>query len=473
VQFIGRAGTPTPYLGTDYRAHGSDHQYQSHDGQFAQQVPAGKYLVRITHGPEFDMEEREIEVEKGRETKVSATLKRTVDTKGWISTDYHAHSTPSGDNYCSTRDRIINFAAEQIEFAPTTEHNRIYDWASQIDQLGLSGQIKTIIGIELTGRGQHFNSFPLPRNQFAQDGGAPVWSSDPRITALLLRDFGAVDHSRWVQANHPLVSVVFNDRDRDGIEDGGYAGFERLIDAAEVWSTEILNAKPAFMMKRDDGKETRVENRTFGWLQMLNQGRHVWCVAVSDAHKIFGNGVGSWRTCVPSSTDDPAAINHEEIIRNSKAGRMMVTNGPFLEVKTGDGLHIGSSVIAGGEIALRVKVQTANWMDIDRVQVLVNGRQRPEYNFTRQSHPQMFQNGVVKFENEIKVKLQRDAHLIVVATGEKGTLEKGWGRSGEAQMHPVAYTNPIYVDVDGKGFQPSGDTLGYPILTVSKGVEEI
>ena len=146
VQFLGRGATPTPNLGTDYRAHGADHQYQSHNGRFTQQVPPGTYLIRISHGPEFDLEEREIMVEKGRETAVTATLKRTVDTRGWVSTDYHAHSTPSGDNYCSTRDRIINFAGEQIEFAPTTEHNRIYDWATQIDQLGLSGQLKTIIG---------------------------------------------------------------------------------------------------------------------------------------------------------------------------------------------------------------------------------------------------------------------------------------------------------------------------------------
>jgi hypothetical protein len=35
-------------------------------------------------------------------------------------------------------------------------------------------------------------------------------------------------------------------------------------------------------------------------------------------------------------------------------------------------------------------------------------------------------------------------------------------------MHPVAYTNPIYVDVDHNGFRPSGDTLGHPILVVRK-----
>jgi hypothetical protein len=36
VQFLGVDGTPTPNFGTDYRAHGGDHQYQTHDGRVRQ-----------------------------------------------------------------------------------------------------------------------------------------------------------------------------------------------------------------------------------------------------------------------------------------------------------------------------------------------------------------------------------------------------------------------------------------------------
>ena len=139
VQFIGTDGTPTPNLGPGIRVHGSDHQYQTHDGRFLQQVPPGHYLLRFTHGPEYELAERRIEVKPGETTAVSAALHRTVDTRGWVSTDFHSHSTESGDNYCATDDRIINLAAEQLEFAPTTEHNRIFDWAPHIARLGLEG----------------------------------------------------------------------------------------------------------------------------------------------------------------------------------------------------------------------------------------------------------------------------------------------------------------------------------------------
>jgi len=32
-------------------------------------------------------------------------------------------------------------------------------------------------------------------------------------------------------------------------------------------------------------------------------------------------------------------------------------------------------------------------------------------------------------------------------------------------MHPCAYNNPIFIDVDGGGFTANGDTLGYPLPT--------
>ena len=481
VQFIGVDGTETPNFGTDYRVHGGNHQYQTHDGRVTQQVPPGNYLLRVTLGPEYDLVERRIEVSPGETEDVEVAMERTVDTQGWISTDYHAHSTPSGDNYCNTRDRIINFAAEHIEFAPTTEHQRLYDWSSQIEQLGLSDRIKTVPGIELTGSGQHFNAFPIKPDPLEQNGGAPLWHFDPRINAITLRNWGTptlaggsrIDPApnardrislfgggpdRWVQANHPDVGGVFFDRNRDGVEDGGFVGFETLIDAAEVWSAEILNLDPRYNTREG-------ANRTFGWLQMLNQGRRVWCVAVSDAHRIFGNGVGGWRTYVPSATDSPGEIDHEEIIRNSKAGRMMITNGPFLEVTTSDGLPIGSTIIGEGFVDLQIRVQTPNWMEIDRVQVLVNGRQPEQFDFRRAKNPGMFNEGIVGFEETVRVTLQQDAHLIVVAIGEGSDIQLGWGLNPYGEMHPVAYTNPIFVDVDRDGFEANGDTLGHQLMT--------
>ncbi len=69
---------------------------------------------------------------------------------------------------------------------------------------------------------------------------------------------------------------------------------------------------------------------------------------------------------------------------------------------------------------------------------------------------------MVKFDRKIEIKLDGDAHLIVVAVGENSKLGHVMGplRGG---MKPIAVTNPIYVDVDGSGFQPNRDTLDAPL----------
>jgi hypothetical protein len=465
VQFLGLDGAKDPEFGVQIQAHGCLHQYHSERGEFTVAAPPGKYRVIVTRGIEYSHHEESLELLPGREASVQAVLRRVVDTRGWVSTDFHNHSTPSGDNYCGTDDRLINLAAEHVEFAPATEHNRLYDWKPHLERLGLAGEIATVTGIELTGPNAHFNAFPLKPVPHTQDNGAPVWVEDPRIDALMLREHGGGGPDRWVQINHPSVGKFFRDRDGDGVADGGYEGLEELIDAAEVWSTEILSGIPFTEYTLASGAKAKRENRTFAWLQLLNVGRRMWCVAVSDAHSVFGNGVGGWRTYIPSSIDDPAAIDYREIIRNAKAGRMVMTNGPFLEVALDDGTLPGGMTRAAGELRVKVRVQTNTWVNIDRVQVLVNGRQPPELSFTRAGHPSFFErrSESLRFEAEIPVRLREDAHLIVAAVGEAYTLKTGYGNSWQSGMHPSAFTNPIFVDVDGNGFKPNGDTLGHPL----------
>ena len=54
----------------------------------------------------------------------------------------------------------------------------------------------------------------------------------------------------------------------------------------------------------------------------------------------------------------------------------------------------------------------------------------------------------------------------MVATSESETLKIGYGTSDYAKMRPMAFNNPIYVDIDGHGFQANGDTLGFELPAV-------
>jgi hypothetical protein len=463
-------GAPKLNLGPKWRAHGCVDQYHSENGQFTQQLPAGKYSVVVVRGPEYGHLKQEVTLAAGQEFVFKGTLKRLVDTKGWISSDFHNHSTPSGDNVCDTDGRLINIAAEHLEFAPTTEHNRLYDWEPTIKALGLEAHIKTVKGMELTGSRQHFNAFPFEPDPLLQDGGAPVWNDDPRITALTLRRWQSERADRYIQFNHPDLSNMFIDRDGDGIADGGFVGVGGMIDATETENgpgTDILHDAP-FKVGRSAGalaaKASTV--REFVWRQLLNQGHRLVAVGVADAHSVYGNGVGCWRGYIPSSTDEPSKIDWAELSPRVKQGNMVLTTGPFLEVTTQNGKIAGDDDRATGGIDLKVRVQCTDWIDIDRVQVLVNSRPDPKLNFTRAANPKMFLDGVVKFEQTIHVPLQQDAHLIVVAIDEDGDSKIGFGTSDYAKMRPCAYNNPIYVDADGGGFKPNGDTLGYDLPTM-------
>jgi hypothetical protein len=463
VQFLGTNGTDSPNLGPANRAHGCLDQYHSAHGDFSVPLPPGDYHIVITRGPEFSHAAQALHLDPGAQATMHATLRRRVDSRGWIAADFHSHSTESGDSTTRVEDRLINLAAEHLEFVPATEHNRILDWTPHVLRLGLSNALLTVPGIELTGAGPHLNSFPLQPLPRTQDAGAPTWHRDPRIDAILLRGHQDADPARWVQINHPDMIENWIDRDGDGRADGGYAGLAGLLDGAETFGFGILTNVPYQLYRTANGRDAAGAQREFVWLQLLNRGLRLPCIAVSDAHGVHESGAGAWRTYIRSSTDDPARIDWREITRHAKAGHAFVTTGPFLEVRTEDGSGPGDTTRANAGVHLKVRVQCTDWMRIDRIQVLVNGRQPPKLNFTRASHPTWFKDGVVQFDRDIGVPLSEDAHLIVVAVGEHETLRIGFGSSAAGRFKPIAYHNPIFVDLDGDGWKPNGDSLDWEL----------
>lgn len=466
-------------LGPSNRAHGCVDQWHNETGKFRVALPPGKYKVTVTRGMEYSHLEKEFELLPGKVEPFLGVLKRQVDTTGWVSADFHNHSTPSGDNTCGTDDRIINLAAEHIEFAPCTEHNRLYDWAPHIEKLGLKSWMSTISGMELTGRGEHLNSFPFTPEWYRQDNGAPKWVDDTRINAIVLRDWQTKEKDRYVQVNHPNLDHVFVDRDQDGVADDGFIGVGQYVDCWEIENTMddgVLQKAPFRLYPdRDNPLIRKVRyNRQFIWLQLLNQGHRLKAIAAADAHTVWGNGVGGWRNFFPSRTDDPSMIDWREMSQQAKAGRCLITNGPFLQAtRNGDTVAGAEISVPGGEVSMHVKVQCNDWVKIDRVLVLVNGGEVPEAQWTREKNAADFHDGVIVFDRDIVLKLKEDAHLIVVAYGDTHTIQAGFGTSQQRILKPCAYLNPCYVDTDGGGFKANKDTLGFDIPVSGMNVEKV
>ena len=455
-----------PHFGPDSADTAVKNIRYSHDGVFRQEIAPGDYDVTISHGPEYDAVITRISVERGGETALAASLRRVVDTTGWVSGDFHSHSTPSGDNTSSQLGRVQNLLCEQIEFAPCTEHNRISTYTPHLKSLGVEHLMATCSGMELTGSllpVNHQNAFPLVHKPHTQDGGGPtVDNASPvtQIERLAMWDEGS---DKLIQMNHPNLVQVLGDADVNGTPDTGFEGMFGFVDVMEVHPPHEIFLSPP---PRDDPRKPT--SPVFTWMQMLNLGYRIPGVVNTDAHYNF-HGSGFLRNYIASPTDDPAAIDTATMVRASERGRIVMTNGPFLTVRAA--AVAGTPATAGpgdaisdddGEVVLTVRVQCPNWLDVDRVQVFVNGRPVPEGNFTRRENAGLFSKDVVKFAHVFPLRLDRDAHLIVATIGEGSTLGVVMGPE-HAATKPVAVTNPIFVDVKGDGFTPNGDLLGLPI----------
>jgi hypothetical protein len=174
------------------------------------------------------------------------------------------------------------------------------------------------------------------------------------------------------------------------------------------------------------------------------------------------------RNYIRSPTDDPGVASIDDLVDAAEAGQMVMTNGPFLEVTASSAFSDDTAgpgddfACSGGEVMLHIRVQCANWLTVNRVQIFVNGRPDPQLNWRARSHRDQFHPGPVVFDESIPVELDEDAHLVVVAAGEGEKLGVVMGPSAGEAM-PVAVANPIFVDVDGGGFQANGDMLDLPL----------
>lgn len=473
VEFRGvaSAGTANPFFGPDTFEHALHNLYYTHDGRFRQPIGPGSYEVIISHGPEYDAHFTRVEVKPGQDTPLQARLVRRVDTQGWVSTDFHSHSSPSGDNTSSQLGRVLNLLCEHIEFAPCTEHNRISTYVPHLETLRATTRMATCSGIELTGEllpVNHQNAFPLVRRPRTQDGGAPLIDTNPviQIERLALWDNAS---DKLVQENHPNIVQVLADRDLDGKYDGGFEKMFGLMDVIEVHPPQsIFSPPPKDQTERERG------NTIFHWLQLLNMGYRIPGVVNTDAHYTF-HGSGWLRNYLKSSTDNPEEIEVMDMVHAAEEGHVVMTNGPFLEVSLTSERESGQKpAIPGdqvnapeGKAKLHVRVQCPNWHDVNRVQVFLNGRPAPELNFTRRTHPDRFTNEVVKFDHQIDLDLEGDTHVIVATAGEGLKLGPVMGPEHGEDM-PVAVSNPIFVDVNGNGFEPNGDLLDFPLPSANE-----
>jgi hypothetical protein len=423
--------TKTPFFGPAERAEGAGRAGYSLTGEGRIQLPPGKYSIIFSQGPERAIWESLVNVTKDKGAAVRAELPRRFETPGWVAGDFHLHAAPSHDSSISLEDRVVSLIASGIEIAVPTDHNHVTDYVPSVATLGATERIFSMPGVELTSQTYgHFNVFPFPL-------GEPL----PRLSELSASGmFDALRQSfpdAVVQVNHPRMDNIgyFN----TGKLDSALGKFESDEFSFDFDAIEVVNG---FELDQPDV----MERNLLEWFALLQLGRRYTALGNSDSHWLSREFVGYPRTYLRVGDDEPSQLNPSAVVQALKAGRAFVTNGPFVEARAGGAGPGDLAQAEGGKIGLEVSVRAAAWVDVTRAEAWVNGVRRAVVPVTRDAKE------ALRLTWQTELELDRDSWIVVVVHGER-PLEAVLPK---VNAKPFAFTNPIWVDVDGDGSYDAG-----------------
>lgn len=172
-----RDGKRLVALGDSRYNDGIRYKFYTHDGEGTVTIEPGRYRIYVSHGLEYSINVRDLVAVAGKQHKIESTLRREVDTRGWISADFHVHSRKSFDSGLTLTKRITTYLAEGVEFLSSSDHDISTNYEPVIKELKAERWLKTVVGVELTTiETGHYLGFPLNYSDFDIPGhGAVDW----------------------------------------------------------------------------------------------------------------------------------------------------------------------------------------------------------------------------------------------------------------------------------------------------------
>lgn len=151
------------------------------------------------------------------------------------------------------------------------------------------------------------------------------------------------------------------------------------------------------------------------YFRYLEHGMVKTQIAGSDGHETV-HEPGYPRTYLRSATDSPSAISVPDAVATLKNGNALTTYGPFVTASV-EGKTFGetATVKGGGKVKIDLKVQTASWFGVDRIEIYRNGLLAKEIDVD------VPVTETVDFDKqvEIDVPADRDSWIVIIAMGLK------------------------------------------------------
>ncbi|MBT3339613.1 MAG: PHP domain-containing protein [Planctomycetes bacterium] len=397
--------------------------YTDMNGKATLEIGAGTWSIWASRGMEWGVDSATLTIAASAPQPIGLTLKREVDTAGYVASDTHIHTvTASGHGDATTWERVHSLAGEGVELAIATDHNHHMDYRPLQKEIGANPFYTPVIGNEVTTNWGHFNAFPFAENAVIPDHGLNEWM--PLVADI--RKKGAeviiLNHPRWPNFEGGPFGKKLGGLNRETGQ------FTVPMSDLGIDGVEIFNSTTAV---------TSWEEVLLDWFSLLNRGHRFFGVGSSDSHTV-GDSVGQGRTYVRGSDRNPARIDIKEMCHSFVSGQTSMSLGIYIEAKiNGKAPGKRSLVQAQHKADLSIRVAAASWADVNSITLYANGIAVDSVQIENSESP-------IDFTWEPEFVLKVDAWLVAVAEGDK-PQEPFW-QSLVANLGAV--TNPIWFSAD-------------------------
>lgn len=411
------------------------------NGSVTVPAPVGDWEVIVSRGYEYELYRQTVTVPANDEVEVDATLDRVVDTTNLVCGDFHIHTDRSNDSADPGIYKVAGAVADGLELPVRSDHEWVGDFSGEIAQLGVEKWAKAIGSVELTSMEVwgHMGVFPLTPDPNGVNGGAPKWQRYPTADApdTQLQTMNPVEVFDAVRAR-PEAPVVIINHPRTGANYFQHVGLDPatgLVSVASEWDTaftliEVFN---------DASWDQEASKNVPDWLALLHGGRHVFAVGSSDSHGLTGSPVGYPRTCIELATDDPQDVTGPMVRDQMAAGHHIISGGIYVTARVGAAGPGDTATGQGPTANVDVTVQAATWVDVDAIDVVVDGAVVDTIPILPEDADPA--NPVVRWRGTIPVTVSASGmgFVIIAAKGDAPLEPVHPGRM------PFGVTNPIFL----------------------------
>jgi hypothetical protein len=427
-------------------------------GRAAVWLDRGRYRFVAVRGVRYDVGVAEVDL--ASDTTVRLVVPRVVDTPGRVSADLHVHTARSYDSFLPDRMRYRSLLCTDLDLFVATDHNKATDPTRPLHELAAGARLMGVTGVEADVKSPngskdlgHVGAFPIAE-------GPPLPGRTPADTSALLAEYRArqrlAPHPATgdvvvLQLNHPrgiqfrsdgrvmprawgLFTMVGYDREKPlgAVVNEAVAPGEQLF--LDVDAMEVINRFSHALYR-----ETRAD-----WFALLDQGVRVTGTGNSDSHALQVELAGFPTNLVEAPLVE-GRVDLRAFADSVRAGHVTVTTGPVIDAAVGG--HGPGSTVIGSSVVVDARVRAAPWVPVPEVRLVVNG--------------DVVETAAMEGTDRAfrwTVAPERDAWVIV---------EAGWPIESDATPEgtyalvapgyvPVAFTNPIRIDVTGDGWTPPG-----------------